>query len=173
MSLVWWFADIRWWGEIQNKIKKKSVELGNGELTKCQMDWRPIECYQQAALWRCKPGMWEYNLNSEKLFLMNQQVVISLSSKGSPLASSKSYLFMLSFSNLHVSDVLGLVVDEEVKGLLTLVQPVSNLVRMLLNKFRESSWLRHWEPFSQLWTATKLLCSDILPVLWLNRRTDT
>ena len=76
--------------------------------------------------------MWEYNLNSEKLFFYKStEVVISLSSKGSPLASSTSYLFMLSFSSLLVSDVLGLVVEEEVKGLLTLVQPVSNLVRML------------------------------------------
>ena len=60
---------------------------------------------------------------------------ICLFSKGSQSSSSRSYLFMFSFSNFLVSDVLGMVVEKEVKGLLTLVQPVSNLVRMLLHMF--------------------------------------
>ena len=46
--------------------------------------------------------------------------------------SSSGYLFLRSFGHLLLSDVVWLVVEEEVKRLLTLVQPVSNLVMMLL-----------------------------------------
>ena len=42
---------------------------------------------------------------------------------------------MFGFSNLLLSDVIWLVVEEEVKGLLTRVQPVSNLVMKLLLGF--------------------------------------
>ena len=46
--------------------------------------------------------------------------------------SSSAYLFLFCFSNLLFSDVIWLVVKEEVKRLLTREQPVGNLVMMLL-----------------------------------------
>ena len=81
------------------------------------------------------------------------------------------YLFLFGFSNLLLSDVIWLVVEEEVKGLLTRVQPVGNLV--IVVTFWSSFWSETFEePFSQPLKngQARLLSSDTPP--WPNRPMD-
>ena len=80
--------------------------------------------------------------------------MISFSWKG--LSSACIYLFLFGFSNLLLSDVIWLVVEEEVKGLLTRVQPVGNLVVKLLLGFGDLPGLRHLRsPFPNHYQAAK------------------
>ena len=85
--------------------------------------------------------MWEYNLT---MFFWqintNQLMVRSSSWKG----SSSGYLSLCSFGHLLLSDVVWLVVEEEVKCLLTLVQPVGNLVMKLFLCFGDLPSLDIW-----------------------------
>ena len=128
--------------EIEENKKKAYKNSWVGRLTKYQMDWRPIECYQQPlfcsiARLECENTIWQcffWQINT------NQLMVRSSSWKG----SSSGYLSLCSFGHLLLSDVIWLVVEEEVKRLLTLVQPVGNLVMKLFLCFGDLPSLDIW-----------------------------